>query len=105
MIDLIEKQKFVELEDVFKISQIRACMNAFGKFYIVANKRQKDKGIFLLALDENDLDLKDQENFSENDQYLIKWSTNLDIGDVDIFCVQDKKRDSLQVKNFKALFR
>ena len=59
----------------------------------------------MLALDENDLDLHDQENFSEKDKYLIKWSTHLDIGDVDIFCVQDKVRDSIKVNRLKSLFR
>ena len=39
LIDLIEKQKYVELEEVFKISNVKACMNAYGKFYILANKR------------------------------------------------------------------
>lgn len=61
MIDMIkkdeEKAKCMDLEHIFKISQVKACINAHGKFYILANKRQKTKGLFLLALDENELDL------------------------------------------------
>ena len=65
----------MDLEHIFKISLVKACLNANGNFYILANKRQKIKGIYLLSLDENDLDLEEQENFSEYDKYLIKWST------------------------------
>jgi hypothetical protein len=73
------------------------------------------KGIFLLALDENDLDIVDEENNNENDKkydkknekYLIKWMTQLDIGDVDIICKEDKIRDSIKeekVPKFKDIF-
>ena len=98
-------QKCIDLEHIFKISQVKACLNAHGKFYIVANKRHKTKGLYLLDLDENDLDLEEQENFSENDKYLIKWSTQLDLGDVDIFCIDDKIRDSMNLALFKDKFK
>lgn len=107
LIDIIDKVRFVELEDVFKISHVKACLNCHGKFFIFANKREKIKGIFLLQLDEDDLELglDIQENLAENDRYLIKWSAMLDVSDVNIFCIEESARDSFLVQEMKEKFR
>ena len=53
------------------ISEVKACLNTNGKFYILANKYKKDRGIFLMEVDEEYL----CEN--ENPQFIIRWKTSL----------------------------
>ena len=92
LVDLIGKTKVVELEEAFKISQVKACINCHGKFFIFANKMEKIKGLFLLELDEKDFDegkFNHPDSLAKTDRFLIKWQSMLDVADVDLFCIEE----------------
>jgi hypothetical protein len=38
----------MEVDEVFGITDVKACVNLFGKFFILANKRVKNKGVYLV---------------------------------------------------------
>ena len=67
-----EKEVEVDIDRVFSISEVKACLNFSGKFYILANSFQKIRGLYLLEIDESDLGIDiDLENKSHN--FHIKW--------------------------------
>ena len=59
--------------------------------------------MYLFQIDENEF-LKKQE---ENECFLIKWEHKLDIDDVDLYCLDGRKRETsfkLGVDMFKSKF-
>ena len=66
----IQNKKRIDLEATLFISDIRACVNDFGKFFILANKYHKTQGVFLIQIDESKINDKE---FDETKIFIIKW--------------------------------
>ena len=101
-----------DIDNIFSISEIKKCIFSNGKFFVVANQRDRHKGIFLLEIDEDPFNTlsksfmeksKKDENMSnekaekrksEKDTKFIINDVNLyDIGDVDMYCMEGQERD------------
>ena len=85
-IDFDKDDTEVDIDNTYNISDIRACHYHDGKFYVLANKFQQNRGIFLLKIDEENL-----ADLSKKD-FVIKWSNLLEIGDADIFIIEDRTK-------------
>lgn len=48
-----KEHRICNIDDIFKVSEIKKCIYSKGNFFIVANQRDKHKGIFLLEIEEN----------------------------------------------------
>jgi hypothetical protein len=57
--------KKIEIDEKFGVCEIRACINAYERFYIFANKKDKQRGIFLLEIKEDDFDKIWNDNFDD----------------------------------------
>ena len=85
----------MEVDEIFGVRDVKACVNLLGKFFILANQRFKNKGVFLLQIDENNWDkIEELGDENENDSFLIKWEHKLDIDDVDLYVKEDQMRES-----------
>ena len=85
----------MEVDEIFGVRDVKACVNLLGKFFILANQRYKNKGVFLLQIDENKWDeIEELDDDNENQFFLIKWEHKLDIDDVDLYVKEDQMRES-----------
>ena len=50
----LKKRKDYDFDIDFKANEIRACINANQKFYVLANKIEGQHGIYLIEFDQND---------------------------------------------------
>lgn len=102
-------EKMFDVDNVFLISDVKQCINANNKFYVVANQKNLQKGLFLLQIDENpftqrnhvacehDSEHSSNENEKKRciyneDNFLINEVHLYDIADVDMSCTAGKKR-------------
>lgn len=79
-----KKKKEIPVDIQYSISDVKACLNANGKFYIFANKLKKERGIFILELDEKDPCMK------EHPDFIIRWKNSLEVGDANISILVEK---------------
>ena len=63
-----ETKEEINIDYSFKVNNVKACINASGKFFILANKLNKVSGVFLIELDENKPVNKD-----EKPHILLNW--------------------------------
>jgi len=68
----------LDIDNRFKIGEVRCIKERGGKFYILANKCERQLGTYLIALNPNN---------PEKREFLINWKTKLDIADADIFFI------------------
>ena len=73
----------IDVDNNFLITDVKACLFYNKKFYVLANKFEKMRGVFLLMIDESNLTRLNRKNF------IIKWNNQLEIGDADIYIVND----------------
>lgn len=85
--DLISKKE-IDVDILYRISMVKGCLNANGKFYIIANKFEKAMGLYLLELDEK----KPCEDPFPN--FIIKWNNSLEIGDANIYSLEAEEADA-----------
>lgn len=99
-----KEKRICAIDDIFKLSEIKKCIFSKGNFFIVANQRDKHKGIFLLEIGENPFSdksilmktalMKDVEQKRQKESKFIINEINLyDIGDVDMYCMEGSERD------------
>lgn len=84
----LKTQEEVGLDVKYHITDVRACLNCYGKFYIIANKFEKNRGLYLLELDENEPCKKSYPDF------IIKSNVSLEIGDANLFTLEATDRNS-----------
>jgi len=98
MIDLL-KNKEIDIDQLFFIADIRACIYNKGHFYILANKYKKVRGIFLLDIDESKIGI----NNNTMGRFIYKLKNLLEIGDASIYFMKGKNNESNIINtSFKA---
>ena len=62
-----ETRQEIDFDVKCKVNEVQACKYKDGKFYILANRVDRQRGVFLMEIDENDICrsgmLKDKLNF------------------------------------------
>lgn len=91
----IQNKQMVELDEIFMISEIKACLNKFGKFYILANKLHKTQGVFLIQIDEMNIQSLQSPKFDKSKAFIIKWNNQLDIGNANLDSMVINKGESV----------
>jgi len=81
----IYNDRQIDIDDFYKISDIKACLYSKGRFYLLANKHEKIRGFFLIQIDENDPKGK-------NNYFILKWKHHLEIGDADIYLLNSESK-------------
>ena len=64
-----KSEEEIDIDSTYFLSEVKACHFSNGMFFILANKCEKIRGVFILMIDENSLDDKN----SKNGTFLIKW--------------------------------
>ena len=85
----IESQRELDIDDLYGVADIRKIIQGDGKFYILANKRNKVMGNYLLSIAESDVE-------TSPPTYLINWKQKLDIADADIFLMSSNMEQEEQ---------
>lgn len=78
IIDIVQKnqqeseinyEKIFEVDNIYNISEVKQCIFADKRFFVVANQRNNQKGLFLLSINENPFGEKKLDNcpFEENE--------------------------------------
>ena len=83
---MMNSDEEVDVDAQYSISDIKACHYSNKMFYILANKCQKIRGVYLLAIDETNLNESSKKNF------IIKWKNQIEIGDGDIYVMHGLDR-------------
>ena len=94
-VKLNEKEAQREVDFDFKndIFDIQASLSANGKFYLLANRYKRYKGVFLVELDEKDPCGDDFEEDNENQfKFLLVRNTQLDISNANMYILHQEKR-------------
>lgn len=86
----IVKSVEIDIDNRFLIGDIRSIVNIDKKFYVLANKREKLLGYYLIEIDEG-------EPLATRPQYLINWKTKLDIGDAALYLLKNTARGTQQL--------
>ena len=60
--------KEIDVDNNFLITDVKACVFSNNKFYVLANKFEKMRGVFILMIDESNLSKLNRKNF------IIKWN-------------------------------
>ena len=76
-----EIDKEIDVDNNFLITDVKACIFYNKKFFVLANKFEKHRGVFLLMIDETNLTKLLRRNF------IIKWNNQLEIGDADVYII------------------
>jgi|DEB0MinimDraft_12_1074336.scaffolds.fasta_scaffold59031_2 protease II len=69
----LRKDIEVDVDNNTRLGDIKCIIHIQDKFYILANKHQKQVGCYLIEIDENEPEAKEQ--------YLLNWKNKLIIGD------------------------
>ena len=102
MIDIRQHEE-IDLDSFYSISDIKKVIGVKDKFYIMANKRFTKLGYYVLVIDIND-PIGNVTNPEEVEkQFLINASNKLDIGNVDMYSLQDKTRNQLVI-SYKSIY-
>lgn len=80
------------LDVKYHVTDVRACKNCYGKFYIFANKFEKNRGLYLMELDENEPCKKSYPDF------IIKSNISLEIGDANLFNLEANRNSEPEEK-------
>ena len=86
----IEKDEEIDIDNLFHIGDIRSVINVNEKFYVLSNKCDKLLGYYLIEIDENNPK-------SKKPMFLINWKSKLDIGDAELYLIENKDRGELQL--------
>jgi len=78
-----------DLDTMFGISDIKDVLFFEDYFYVLANKRNKKIGYFLLKVHEADT-LAQANASNMEDMFIINKNNKLDIGDCDMYIFRDK---------------
>ena len=70
----------------FKISNVKACIQYNGIFYILANVLDKTKGIYLFTFDERNPTKYFKKTF------ILKWKNQLEIGNANLYMMKGLSR-------------
>lgn len=84
----IEKDEEIDIDNLFHIGDIRSVINVNEKFYVLSNKCDKLLGYYLIEIDENNPK-------SKKPMFLINWKSKLDIGDAELYLIENKDRGEL----------
>ena len=84
-----KSEEEIDIDSSYYLSEVKACHHANEMFFILANKCEKVRGVFILMVHENNLD-----KGSKSGTFLIKWKNQLEIGDGDIYVVNNSKNGS-----------
>ena len=79
MVNMKNKEE-IDIDQLFFIGDIRACIYNDGHFYLLGNKYKNVRGIFLLDIDEKKVHLKD----NSMGRFIYKLKNLLEIGDANI---------------------
>jgi len=94
----LKNRNEIDIDEHFKLSDIKALMYSEGKFYCLANRHHRKLGYFLLELDVNCID-----NLC-NYSYVIKWQNKLSIGDGSLESLSCNKKQHAIVVSFKTIY-
>ena len=72
----------IDIDKIFKISEVKASISFKNKYYILANKYERSRGLFLLEIDQN---VNSTDTESQIEKYMIKWKNQLEISDCEMF--------------------
>lgn len=92
----INEKKEVDIDEIFKIQDIKAVENHQNQFYILANKCQGTLGFYLLQLNEKKPE--------DNAKFIYQDVSKLEIGDAKIFFHNDKEDNPMIIVSFKTIY-
>jgi len=93
-----------DLDALFGISDIKDVLFFEDYFYILANKRKKKIGYFLLKVHEREATWP-AESGNLEDMFIINRTNGLDIGDCDMYIFRDKSSNApLLVVSYKSIY-
>ena len=75
----INRKEEVDIDNLYKIGDIRSIVYTDKKFYILANKCERLLGYYLIAIDEK------KPGDVTNPNMLINWKSKLDIADANLY--------------------
>lgn len=71
----------VDFDDKEEIGEIKAILSEGTRFFVLANKKEHRLGFYLFTIDAN--------NPGEKSEYFIRWNNKLDIGDADMYYMEE----------------
>ena len=85
-VNLETKEKF-NLDKIYEISDIKEIIYDSDEkaFYIMANRHKFELGIYLLKIYQN--------NPTHHSEFIIRWNTKMNIGDVNFYIMRDEKKN------------
>jgi len=85
-VDLNQKKE-IDIDEITGVSLIKSCMGDEENFYILANKKDKILGFYLLRFDLN--------HPEEKVKFLICWNNKLDIADCDMNLMRENTSEEI----------
>ena len=79
----MKKKHEVDIDRMFHINNIRSIISVGKKFYVLANKQEKQVSYYLIEIDEKGPIARSKP------AYLINWKNKLDIGDAQMYMMSD----------------
>lgn len=94
----------IPLNETFNIHSVKKAICIDGNFYIVANKRHKMIGYYLLKLNSHDLleNINNPKNLEE--QFMINFPNKKDIRDVDLHCLDMTQEHKQLLVSYKSIY-